>query len=161
MAKEDNANDKVTDDTEVNEKDKVTDAEAKGGGNKPDGNGIAESSGAGDPSHGKGVMEPNGDGDGDAGKMDKGAFPPKANEGMVRTDEKEGTKEVDQPMEDQEQGGEAKPTENVNDSPPAQVTQVWPWRKRGRAMGHPTRTRRTRRVWKQLKSYGARHLRND
>ena len=48
--------------------------------------------------------------------------PTKAEEGivtaMVRTDEKEGTKEVDQPMEEGEQGGEARPTEDVNDKPP-------------------------------------------
>ena len=33
------------------------------------------------------------------------------------TDEKEGTKEVDQPMDGGLQGGEAKPTEDVNDKP--------------------------------------------
>ena len=33
--KEDNATDKLTDATDVNEKEKVTDAEAKGGGDKP------------------------------------------------------------------------------------------------------------------------------
>ena len=88
VGKEDNANDKVRDATEVNEKDKVTDAEAKGCGDEPDGDDIAESSGAGDPSHGKGVMEPNGDGDGDAGKKDEGESPSKADEGMVRTNGK-------------------------------------------------------------------------
>ena len=46
---EDNANDKVTNATENNEKEKVTDAEAKGGGDEPDGDSIAESSGAGNP----------------------------------------------------------------------------------------------------------------
>ena len=99
VGKEDNANDKVTDATEDNEKDKVTDAEAKGGGDKLHGDGIAESSGTGDPSHGEGVMEPNGDGDGDTRKFDEGESPPKAYQGMVRTDLKEGTKEVNQPME--------------------------------------------------------------
>ena len=100
VGKEDNANEKMTDATEDNEKDKVTDAEAKGGGDQPDKDGIAESSGAGDPSHGEGVMEPNDGGDGDAGKMDEGKSPPKADDGMVRTDENEGTKEVDQSMEE-------------------------------------------------------------
>ena len=95
VGKEDIANDKVTDATEDNEKDKVTDAEAKDGGEEPNGDGIAESSGAGDPSHGEGVMEPNGDGDSDAGKLDEGESQPKADEGMVRTNEFEGTKEVD------------------------------------------------------------------
>ena len=33
------------------------------------------------------------------------------------TDEKEGTKEVDEPIEGGEQGGEAQPTEDVNDKP--------------------------------------------
>ena len=50
VGKEDNANDRVTDATKDNERDKVTEAEAKGGG-------IAESSGADDPSHGEGMME--------------------------------------------------------------------------------------------------------
>ena len=137
--KEDNVNDKVTDTTKDNEKDKVTDADAKGGGDEPDGDCIAESSGAGDPSNGEGVMEPNGDGDGDAGKMDEGESRPKADEVMVRTDEREGTKEVDQPMEEGEQGGEAKPSENVNDKPASPVMQVLPWCKRGRAMRHRIR----------------------
>ena len=110
LDKEDNANDKVTEATEDKENGKVLDAEAKGGGDEPNGDGIGESSGAGDPSHGEGVMEPNGDGDGDADKMDEGESPPKADEGMVCTDEKEGTKEVDECMEEGEQGGEAKPT---------------------------------------------------
>ena len=117
VGKEDNANDKVTDATEDNEKDKLTDAKAKGGGGKPDGDGIAESSGAGDPSLGKGVMEPNGDVDGDAGRMDKRESPPKAAEGMVRNKDTKGTKEVDQAVEEGEQGGEAKPSEDVNDKP--------------------------------------------
>ena len=77
---------------------------AEGGGVVPNGDGIAESSGAGDPSHGEGVMEPNGDGVGDTGKMDEGESPPKADEGMVPSDKKEGTKEVDLPMEDGVQG---------------------------------------------------------
>ena len=117
VGRKDNANDKVTNATEDNENDKVTDAEARGGGDEPDGDGIAESSGAGDPSHGEGVMVPNAEGDGDAGKMDKGESPPKADEGMVRTDENEGTKEADQYMEEAELGGEAKSTEDVNDNP--------------------------------------------
>ena len=117
VGKEDNANDKVTDATEDNEKDNVTDVEAKSGGDEPDGDGIAEWSWAGNPSHGERVMEPNGDGDGDAGKMDEGESPPKADEAMVCTDGKEGTKEVDQRIEEGEQGGEAKPTEDVNDKP--------------------------------------------
>ena len=89
----------------------VPDAEAKGGGDEPDGDGIAVSSGAGE-----GVMEPNGDGDRDAQKMDEGESPPKADEEMVCTDAKEGTKEEDEPMQEGEQG-EAKPTEDVNDKP--------------------------------------------
>ena len=117
VCKEDNANDKVTDATEDNEKDKLTDAEAKGGGDERDGNGIAESSGAGYPSHREGVNDPNGEGDGDARKMDVGEYPPKADEGMVGTDEEEGTKEVDQPIEEGEQGGEAKSTGDVSDKP--------------------------------------------
>ena len=117
VGKEDNGNDKVRHATKDNEKDKVADAEAKVGGDEPDGDGIAQLSRAGDPSHGEGVMEPNGDGDGDAGNMHEGESPHKADEGMVRTDENEGTKEVDQPMEEEEQGGEAKPTEDVNDKP--------------------------------------------
>ena len=161
VGKEDNANDKATNATEDNESDKVTDAGAKGGVDERDGDCIAESSGGGDPSHGEGVMEPNGDGDGNAGKMDEGESPPKADEGMVCTDEKEGTKEVDQPMGAGEQEGEAKPMEDVMTSPAPQVTQVWPWRKRGTAMRHPTRTDRTRRVWMQRKSYGVHQLRND
>ena len=60
----------MTEATEDKEKEMVPDAEAKGGGDEPNGDGIAESSGAGNPSHGEGVMEPNGDGDGDAGKTD-------------------------------------------------------------------------------------------
>ena len=107
----------MTDATEDNEKDKVTDAEEKGGGDEPIGDDIAESSGAGDPSHGEGVMEPNGDGDSDAGKMDEGESPPKADEGMVRTDVKEGRKEVGQAMEEGEQRAEAKPKEDVNGKP--------------------------------------------
>ena len=106
--------DKATEDTE---KDKVTDAEATGGGDEPDENGIAKWSAAGEPSHGEGMMEPNGDGDGDSGRMDEGKSPFRADEGMVRTDEKEGAKEVDQPMEEGEQGGDAKPTEDVNHQP--------------------------------------------
>ena len=62
-------------------------------------------------------MEPNGDGDGDAGQMDEGESPPKADEEMLCTDEKEGTKEEDEPMQEGEQEGEAKPTEDVNDKP--------------------------------------------
>ena len=62
-------------------------------------------------------MEPNGDGDGDAGKMDEGQSPPMADEQKACTDEKKGTKEVDEPMEEGEQGGEAKPTEDVNNKP--------------------------------------------
>ena len=97
VGKEDNANDKVTD------------PEASGGGDEPDEDGIAESSGAGDPSHAEGMKEPNGDGEGDAGKMNKRESPPKADEGMVHSDKEEGTKKVDQPMEEGEQGGEEKP----------------------------------------------------
>ena len=117
VGKEGNANDKVTEATEDKEKETVPDAEAKGGGDQPDGDGIAESSEGGDTSHGEGVMEPNGDGDGDTRKMDEGESPPKADEEMVCTDEKEGAKEADEPMEEGEQGGEAKPTEDVNDKP--------------------------------------------
>ena len=117
VGKEDNANDKVTDATEDNGKDKVTSAEAKDGGDEPDRDGIAESSGAGNPSHGEGVMAPNRDGDSDAGKMDGAESGPEADEGMVRTNEREGTKKVDQPMEEGEQGPEAMPTDDVNDKP--------------------------------------------
>ena len=62
-------------------------------------------------------MEPNGHGDSDAGKMDEGESPPKADEGMVCTDEEEGTKEVNEAMEEGEQGGEVKPTKDVDDKP--------------------------------------------
>ena len=47
-------------------------------------------------------------------KWKRGESPPKADEEMVCTDEKEGTKEVDESMQDGEQG-EAKPREDVND----------------------------------------------
>ena len=117
--KEDNAevvvanedNDKVAEATEDKEKETMPDAEAKGGGDEPDGDGIAVSSGAGE-----GVMEPNGDGDRDLQTMDEGEAPTKADEEMVCTDTKEGTKEEDEPMQEEEQG-EAKPTEDVNDKP--------------------------------------------
>ena len=49
---------------------------------------------------GEGMMEPNGDGDGHAGKMEGAESPLKAQEGMVCTDKKEGTKEMDEPMEE-------------------------------------------------------------
>ena len=117
VRKEENTNDKVREAGEDKEKEKVPDAEAKGSGDEPDGDGIAESSGAGDPSQGESVMKPNGNGDGDAGKVDDGESPPKADEGSVCIDEKEGTKEVDEPMEEGEQGGEAKPREDVDDKP--------------------------------------------
>ena len=124
VGKEDNAevaeanedNDKVVEAIEDKQKETVPDAEAKGGGDEPDG----PASRAGDPSHGEGVMEPNGDGDSDAGKMDEGESPPKADEEMVCTGEKEVTKEVDESMEEGEQRGEAKPTEDVNDKPATQ-----------------------------------------
>ena len=88
VGKEDNAkvaqanedNDKVVEATEDKEDETVPDAEAKGGGDKPDGDGIAESSGAGNPSHGERVMEPDGDTYGDTGKMDEGESPPKADD---------------------------------------------------------------------------------
>ena len=111
VGKEDNAEgaeakedvDKVVEATEDKEKETVPDAEAKGRGDEPHGNGNAESSGAGNPSYGEGVMEPNGDGDGDAGKMDEGETPFKADEEMACTDDKKGRKEVDEPMEEGEQ----------------------------------------------------------
>ena len=120
VGKEDNAevveanedNDKVMKATEDKGKETVPGAEAKGCGDEPDGDGIVASSG-----DGEGVMEPDGDGDGDAGKMDKGTSPPKADEEMVSTDEREGTKEEDEPMQEGEQRGEAKPTEDVHDKP--------------------------------------------
>ena len=65
---------------------------------------------------GEGVMEPNGDSDRDVRKMDEGESPPKADEEMVCTDQREGTKEEDEPMQEGEQG-EAEPTEDVNDKP--------------------------------------------
>ena len=119
VAKEGNAevavanedNDKVAEATEDKEKETVPDAEAKGGGNEPDGDGIAVSSGAGE-----GVMEPNDDGDRDVQTMDEGESPTKADEEMVCTDVKEGTKEEDDSMQEGEQG-EAKPTEHGNDKP--------------------------------------------
>ena len=89
----------------------MPDAEAKGGGDEPDRDGIALSSGAGE-----GRMEPNGDGDRDVRKMDQGESAPNADEEMVCTNEKEGTKEEDEPMQEGEQG-EAKSTEDVNDKP--------------------------------------------
>ena len=115
--KEDHANDKVMKATEDKEEETVPDAEAKGGGEERDGDGIAESNGAGDPSHGEGVMEPNGDGDRDAAKIDEGESAPEADERMVCTEEKKGTKKVVECMEEGEQGGEAKPTKDVNDKP--------------------------------------------
>ena len=119
VGKEDNAevaeanedNDKVAEATEDKEKETVPDAEAKGGGDEPDGDGIAVSSGAGE-----GVMEPNGDGDRDVRKMNEGESPPEADEEMVCTDENEGTKKEEERMQEGEQG-EAKPTEDVNDKP--------------------------------------------
>ena len=119
VRKEDNAevaevkedNDKVAEATEDKEKETVPEAESKGGGDKPDGDGIAVSSGAGE-----GVTEPNRGGDRDERKIDEGESPPKADGEMVCTDEKEGTKEEDEPMQEGEQG-EAKPTEDVNDTP--------------------------------------------
>ena len=107
VANEDNDN--VAKATEDKEKETVPDAE--GGGDEPDGDGIAVSSGAGE-----GVMEPNGDGDRDLQTMDEGKSPTKADEEMVCTDAKERTKEEDEPMQEGEQG-EAKPTEDVNDKP--------------------------------------------
>ena len=104
-------NDKVAEDTEEKEEETMPDAEARGCDNEPDGDGIAVSSGAGE-----GVMEPNGDGDRDVQKKDQGESPPKADEEIVCTDEKKGTKEKDEPMQEGEQG-EAKPTEDVNDKP--------------------------------------------
>ena len=112
VGKDEEDNYKVVEATEDHKKETVPDAKARGGGDEPDWDGIAESSRAGE-----GVIEPNGDGDGDAGKMDEGESPPKADEEKVCTDKKEGTKEVDEPMEEGEQLGEAKPTEDVNDKP--------------------------------------------
>ena len=120
VGKEDNAkvaeanedNDKEVEATEDKEKETVPDAEAKGGGDESDGDGIAALSGAGE-----GVREPNADGDSDAGKVDGGEFPRKADEEMVCTNENEHTKIEDEPMQEGEQGGEAKPTEDVNDKP--------------------------------------------
>ena len=117
--KEDNAevavanvdNDKVAEAPEDKEKETVPDAKAKGGGNEPNRDGIAMSSGAGE-----GVMEPNGDGDHALQIMDEGESLTKADEKMVCTEAKEGTKEEDEPMQEGEQG-EAKPTEDVNDKP--------------------------------------------
>ena len=89
VSKEDNAevaeankgNDRVVEATKDEGKETVPDAEAKGGGEEPDANGIAATMGAGE-----GVIEPNADGDGDAGKMDEGESPPKADEDLVCTD---------------------------------------------------------------------------
>ena len=100
MGNENNVNNKTTEASEAKEREKVTDSEAKGGADELDGEGIAESNGAGNRSHGEGLMESNGDGDGDAGRIDEGESPPKADEGIVYTDKREGTKEVDQPMEE-------------------------------------------------------------
>ena len=121
VGKEDNAevaeangdNDKVAEATEDKEKETVPDADAKGGGDEPDADCIALSSGASE-----GVMEPNGDGDRDVRKMDEGESPPKADEEMVCTEEREGTKKEDEPMQEGEQG-EAKATEDVRDKPAA------------------------------------------
>ena len=44
------------------------------------------------------MTESHGDADGYAGKMDGGESPPKADEGMVCTDETEGTKKVGEAM---------------------------------------------------------------
>ena len=62
-------------------------------------------------------MEPNHDGDGHAGKIDEGESPCKADAGMVRTNRRGGTEEVDRSIEEGEQGGEANPTEDVKDEP--------------------------------------------
>ena len=117
--KEDNAevavanedNDKVAEATEDKEKELVPDAEAKGGGDEPDEDGVAVSNGSGE-----GVIEPNGDGDRDLQTMDEEESPVKADEEMVCTDAKEGTREENEPMQEGEQG-EAKPADDVNDKP--------------------------------------------
>ena len=90
MAEANVDNDKVAEATEDKEKETVPDAEAKGGGDEPDGDGIAVLSAAGE-----GVMGPNGDCDRDVRKMDEGESPPKADDETVCTDKKEGTKEED------------------------------------------------------------------
>ena len=159
--KEDNVNDKVTEATRDKGEETMLDAETKGGGDESDGDGIADASSARHPSHGEGVMEPISDGDGGAGKIDEGESPPKADEEMMCTNEYEGTKEVDEPMEEGEQQGEASPMEDVNNKPATRVTQVWPWPRRGRAMTHPRQTRQSMGVSMQRKRYVARHPRND
>ena len=159
VANEDN--DKVAEATEDKEKETVPDAEPKGGGNKPNGDGIAVSSGAGE-----GVMEPNDDSDRDVQTMDEGESPTKADEEMVCTDVREGTKEEDEPMQEGEQG-EAKPTGDGNDKPATPSDTSVAVAEEGKSDEAPKtdtqarRTRRTRRVWTQRKSYRARHLRND
>ena len=50
-------------------------------------------------------MEPISDRYGGARKMDEGESPPKADEEMVCTDENEGTKEVDEAMQEREDEG--------------------------------------------------------
>ena len=116
VGKEDSANDKVTDATKDNEKDKGPMPRQRLVVTNPMGMALPSRVGPAtlhmakrDGAHG--------DSDGDAGKMDEGESPPKVDEGMVRTDEKEGTKQVDQPMEEGEQGGDAMPTEDFNNKP--------------------------------------------
>ena len=143
------------------DKEKETVPEDKGGGDKRDGEGIAELSSAGNPSHGEGVMEPNGDGDGDAGKMENGSPHPRPMRKLsVPTKTKARGNWMNPWKRESKEEGQS-PHRMSTTSPPPQVTQVWPWRKRGRAMRHPRRNRRTRRVWMQRKSYEAHQLCND
>ena len=92
-AKEDN--DKVVEATEDKQKETVPDAKAKGGGDEPDADAIAEWIGASDPSHGK------------------GRHPRPMRKWCVLT-KREGTKKVNEPMEEGEQGAEPKPMQDVN-----------------------------------------------
>ena len=88
--------------------------------------------GAGDPSHGEGVMEPNSDGDGDAGKMDEGESPPKADEGMLFMIKRRATSKWMNPWERESKEESQSPPRMSTTSLPPKVTHLLPWRKRRR-----------------------------
>ena len=92
--------------------------------------------------------------------MDEGESPTKADEEMVCTDAKEGTKEKDEPMQEGEQG-EAKPTEDVNDKPATPSDTSVAVAEEGKSDEAPRTNTPNKEGSTQRKSYGARHLRND
>ena len=94
--------------------------------------------------------------------MDEEESPPKADKKLVCTDEIEGTNEADEPAEEGEQGGEANATEDVNEKPATPSDTSVAMAEEGKSDEAPkTNKERTRTVWMQRKSYGARHLCND